>query len=138
MVRAELEGRDFIEQSSSGEKVQWVGCSEFNHAVELLLKGSLDPKKWPLPKGNDHCSMLIREFVLKCRGEWQIPVEDTEICHCRTVPTAVVDQAIVSGAHSPKIVSQWTTASTACGTCRPDVEKLIAYRLGRGPQTDSR
>jgi NAD(P)H-nitrite reductase large subunit len=50
------------------------------------------------------------------------------MCHCRVVTTAQVDRAVVAGCHSPREVSRETTASTSCGTCRPDVEAWIRFR----------
>lgn len=69
---------------------------------------------------------------MKARGDWDFPYKDIEICHCRMVPTEIVDQAIVAGANDPETVSRLTMASTSCGTCRPDVERILRYRLGDG------
>ena len=84
-----------------------------------------------LPQGNRPSDLLLRELILKARGEWHFPYEEEELCHCRAVPTAVVDQAICRGAQTPQKVSALTSASTACGTCRPNVEAIIKYRLQR-------
>ena len=94
------------------------------------LQGEL--KELPLPKGTDIASMLIREVILKAQGKWNFPYKETELCHCRAVLTETVDGAVLIGAHDAKTVSQWTSASTACGTCRPDVESIISYRLFLG------
>lgn len=86
---------------------------------------------WPLPTGQTHSEILLREVILKATGRWHYPYEHEELCHCRNIALKVVDAAIVSGAHDPETVSRLTSASTACGTCRLDVEKIIDYRLGR-------
>ncbi|MCB0386481.1 MAG: (2Fe-2S)-binding protein, partial [Bdellovibrionales bacterium] len=85
----------------------------------------------PLPEGSSTGAMLLREVILKAQGKWQYPYEHEELCHCRVVATSKVDAAILTGAHDPRDVSKQTSASTACGTCRPDVEAIIAYRLGK-------
>ena len=77
-----------------------------------------------------HAEIVIREFVMKLKGTWDYPYKDEEICHCRHVKTKTVDQAIVNGAHTHELASRWTGCSTACGTCKPDVEKIIKYRIG--------
>lgn len=77
----------------------------------------------------DHSSILLRELILRLRQEFKLPYDETELCHCRAVPTAVVDRAIVSGAHTVQAVARVTSAGTSCGTCKPDTEKLIEYRL---------
>lgn len=81
------------------------------------------------PTGVDSSSLLAREIFLKLRGEWNYPYTPEELCHCRAVPTAKVDQAVIHGAHTPERVSEQTSASTACGSCRFDVEAIIKYRL---------
>lgn len=94
------------------------------------LKGKL--QDLPLPTNHSPAGLLITEAILKLRGEWQPPYTEEEICHCRNVPLAVVDAAIVAGAHTPAKVSAWTSASTQCGTCRPDVEAYLRFRLRSG------
>ncbi len=84
-----------------------------------------------LPAGNSPFEILLREILLKMKGEWKFPYEQAEVCHCRMVSLEIVDSAIICGAHTPQKVSEWTSASTACGTCRPDVTAILAYRLAR-------
>ena len=83
----------------------------------------------PLPKGTSTAAILLREVLLKAQGRWEYPYAHEELCHCRVVQTQTVDRAIVTGAHTPEEVSRQTSASTACGTCRPDVEKILKFRL---------
>lgn len=87
------------------------------------LIGSL--KGLVLPQGASGPELMLRELLLKARGEWVVPYSDDELCHCRSIPTKVVHQAIIAGAHRPEEVSRWTSASTACGTCRKDVVSLL-------------
>lgn len=122
-------------------KFSGSGCSEFLHALEAfeaqvmklpkekrLLSGSSDFDVLVSP-GSDHVSMLIRELILRARNSFELPYKDVELCHCRAVPTEVVDRAIVSGCHTVQSVARMTSAGTSCGTCKPDTESLIAYRL---------
>lgn len=140
-IKVELEGRDFIEVQCQGEdpkapgpveKVSILGCSQFMDMMQTLRKSfGPDLKKWPLPEGQDHSSLLLREMILRLRGEWAFPYGEEELCHCRSVSAHTVDQAIIAGAHSTEVVSRQTNASTNCGTCRPEVQKIIDFRLGK-------
>ncbi len=144
-IRVGLEGRDEIavECAETGVSapgapmgavkfVSFVGCWDFMNMMQKMKKSfGADIAKWPVPQGQDHGSLLLREMVLKLRGEWQFPYEHAEICHCRSVATQLVDQAVIAGAHTPEVVTRQTSASTACGTCKPDVQKIIDYRLGK-------
>mgnify|MGYP001555212016 CR=1 FL=1 len=132
IFRAELKGRDLIEikVTAQGAKIHVVGCPEVLTLVKQFLQTHGDDcQKWPHPKGDGHADLLLREALMRLKGEWKLPYDQLEICHCRCVPTEVVDQAIVAGAHDTTTVSRRTSASTSCGTCRPDVQSLIDYRL---------
>lgn len=113
-------------------RLHGVGCTEF---LKLLrdwrpkLTGELDAV--PLPPGESHAAILLRELILKAQGKWDFPYKEEELCHCRAVLTSVVDAAIVGGCKTSAAVSRETSASTSCGTCRPDVEAILKYRLGR-------
>lgn len=93
------------------------------------LKGLL--KDLPLPTGTTAHEMAIREVILRIQEKWNPPYQQDEICHCRAVPTATVDLAICMGAHSVRKIREATSANTACGTCRPDVEALLNHRLNK-------
>lgn len=108
------------------------GCPELLKALvetRPTLKGRVS--ELPLPRGTGHAAILVRELILKARGEWKFPYTEEELCHCRAVPTAKVDQAIVGGCHTVFAVARQTSAGTSCGNCRYDTEQIIAYRLGR-------
>ncbi|MBK7963807.1 MAG: (2Fe-2S)-binding protein [Bdellovibrionales bacterium] len=132
-IRAEILGRDLIElkELPSGEQeVHFVGCAEFARQVsDLKLKYGLSPQDWVFTNDLNHNSLLLKEFILKCRGEWKVVYEAQELCHCRNVPTQAVEQAILCGARTSEQVSQWTSASTACGTCRSHVEEILRARI---------
>ncbi|MBL7688450.1 MAG: (2Fe-2S)-binding protein [Bdellovibrionaceae bacterium] len=106
------------------------GCSGFEQAARGLMAQINRDQSWPTVwTGADHAAILLRELVLRAVGRFQLPYQESELCHCRAVPTEVVDRAIISGCHSIESVARITSAGTSCGTCKPDTEKLIAYRL---------
>ena len=136
---AGLTARDHVRLSLSldGDQIvaahlRAVGCGELLNLVAAIrpqLRGNLGDLL--LPEGSGHAVLLLREVLLKAQGRWSFPYQEEELCHCRAVPTKKVDEAIVSGCHTPEDVSRATRASTSCGTCRPDVNAIINYRLGR-------
>lgn len=133
IVEVNIEGRDQIrfEKLDDQNKITFIGCQEFTHLIKSYrTQFGNDIFKWPLPSGQTHSEMVIREFIQKLKGTWEYPYQDEELCHCRHVKTKTVDQAILNGAHTHELASRWTGCSTACGTCKPDVEKIIKYRLG--------
>jgi len=132
-----IEGQDQLELTLTleGERIlssqfMVLGCPEFLTACrefKLQLKGDL--KTVPLPKGSSHSSMLLREALLRLRGDWECPYQEQELCHCRAVPLNVVDRAVVGGAHDVASVSRRTSAGTSCGSCQPDILRVINWRL---------
>lgn len=142
-LKVELDGRDCLEVECEGDdpsapgkmtKVKMLGCTEFLDLMQKMRRHfGVDIAQWPLPEGRDHSSILVREMILKLQGRWNFPYQHRELCHCRTVEAHVVDQAVIAGAHSTEVVSRQTSASTACGTCRPEVQKIIDYRLNKQP-----
>lgn len=91
------------------------------------IKGALNGLM--APSGNSIAAMMLHEGISRLQGKWNPPIPDEEICHCRNVLFKTIDQAIVAGAHTSEKVSAWTSASTACGTCRPSVESHLRFRL---------
>ena len=109
-----------------------VGCPELLRALEAWRPRLLgEPAQWPLPEATSHAELLVREAILRVRGEWSPPLEGAELCHCRAVPAREVDLAIVRGARDAAAVGLATGAGMQCGTCRPDIRESLEYRLGR-------
>lgn len=129
-VIAELISQDYLEANTEdASHLKVVGCQEVLQLIrQFQASYGRDLSVWPLPTGEAHSEMLLRELLLKRMGKWEFPYQHVELCHCRAVTAEKVDQMIVAGAQTPAQVSRLTMASTACGTCRPDVEKIIQYR----------
>ena len=127
-ITVELEGRDLIEVD--GNKVRFRGCSELMLLMKQMKKEhGPQIRQWPAPEGATHSQLLLKEMILKLANKWSYPFKEAEVCHCRNVSCRTVDQAIIAGAHTTGVVSRQTSASTACGICRPDVQNMIDYRL---------
>jgi nitrite reductase (NADH) large subunit len=56
----------------------------------------------------------------------QIP-DDTRICDCNAVSKAQIVDAVLSGAVSLRAVSDKTRACTGCGSCRPEVRRIVEF-----------
>lgn len=123
-LELEIQGDQIVRGSLRG-----VGCLSFLKTLQewrAKLKGPLASLE--VPHGSEHGAILLREAILKAQNKWNFPYADPELCHCRAVPTAKVDAAILAGCHTVTSLMQATSAGTSCGTCRPDLEKVLAYR----------
>ncbi len=52
--------------------------------------------------------------------------DSARICDCNGVSKAQIVEAVLSGARSVQAVCDVTRASTGCGSCRPEVEAIVA------------
>jgi bacterioferritin-associated ferredoxin len=130
IICVEIPGRDRIEYDAKNpQSLKVIGCFQLQALIRTLQSTGSDVAKWKIPLGDSHSDLLVRELILRSRGEWEFPVQEAETCHCRAVPTHTIDQAIICGAHSIDKVRRLTSANTACGTCFPEVEKILNYRL---------
>lgn len=137
-AKAEIPSREWVEfeveLSPEGRvtEVRWrawgchtlIGTAE--EAAHRIKTQMLEGFSWP---GHSHSDLLITEIMDRLKAGFNPPYKGEEVCHCRKIQAEKIDEAIVLGAHTPEKVTAWTTASSGCGTCRPDVEKMIAFRL---------
>jgi bacterioferritin-associated ferredoxin len=107
------------------------GCLETVNKFKYLAQTckTISILTWPIPTEKSHSDMLIRELLLKVRGLWDFPYKDEELCHCRLVPTVVVDQAVLAGAHTTPQIIAATGAGSACSACQVNIDKITQYRL---------
>lgn len=120
-----------VDENGNFQGMNVIGCWNFLQLAQTYktYKGQ-SVQSLSLPAGSSYYELLMKEVILRAQGKWNYPYKEKELCHCRMVDTEVVDQNILRGAHTPEQVSRLTTASTACGTCRPTVEDIISYRVG--------
>lgn len=96
-------------------------------------------RDWPVPNQKNleqknlssadrRAHLLMQELILKARGEWNLPYAGEMVCTCRGVSSESINHAITAKACTTEDVSNWTTASTSCTTCKGKVEELIKYR----------
>jgi bacterioferritin-associated ferredoxin len=108
------------------------GCPEMLATMQAWRpKLSGDLKNLGLPQGDSHSEILLREAILKAKGEWDFPYKEEELCHCRAIATSKVDAAIIGGCRSVRAIARETSAGTSCGSCRVETEAIINYRLGK-------
>lgn len=65
------------------------------------------------------------------------PNDEDLICFCHGVPAGEIREAIRNGAKCLKDIKEKTRASTGCGGCTPECERLLAEmaeKLGKAGQ----
>lgn len=133
-ITVSLENRDRLEVTCESDGtitgIKATGCLDLLNKVKSLKSLLPTPAKnlFVFPDQN-HSTLLINEALLKIIGKWAYPYKDAELCHCRAIPLAKVDAAIVAGFHTVEEIAEQTSAGTACGSCRSDTQACISYRL---------
>lgn len=136
-IKVEVKDREWLEfnfQIEQGRiksaKVLAQGCLPLIHAAQKAAQSfegqNVSDLKWA--QTDEHWDQMILEAISRLQGCYELPYKEAELCHCRKVPTAVVNDAILLGAHTPEKVKAWTGASGGCGTCRSDVTNMIEFR----------
>jgi assimilatory nitrate reductase catalytic subunit len=94
-------------------------------AFVVAIDRPLPPRDWLAERfGDESLTPLDRANVLLGR----LPgVEDQGplVCACRSVGTKTIEEAIRGGCHSPDAVGDVTSAGTQCGSCRPEIARMI-------------
>lgn len=92
-----------------------------------------------LPDNKIHCSVLgdkairaaINDYFRKSKQEYRIVKDEAKVvCECLNVTDHEIEDAVLEGKHTFDEVQKVTKCGTACGACKPRIEKLIKqYKL---------
>jgi assimilatory nitrate reductase catalytic subunit len=92
--------------------------------------GALPPRDWlaelfaaPALSAQDRAALLIG------RAPGRPADASPLVCACRNVRAAAIGKAIDAGARDVDAVAETTGAGTNCGSCRPEIARLIAAAL---------
>ncbi len=90
-----------------------------------------NPAAWPVLEFlENEDDLLVNEFILKCKSAFKLAYDHAELCHCRMISAEKVFAAIKQGCRTVDDIGRTTLAGTGCGSCRPDIEKLLTqFRL---------
>ena len=114
------------------EKQSWqvVGGFDLIQLVQALYNQNIQRiQDFPEPQGLSSSVLLLKELILRVKGQWVEGDQDMEVCHCRKISEAAIDRAILLGAHNLEKVRKRTSANTGCGACMADVQSLISKRV---------
>ena len=131
-IVVELDGCDRLELLIENEKysLKVIGCTKLLQLLsQLKYQFGSDVKLWVLPEGSNHELMLVRELILKAKGDWNYPYQHEELCHCRMVPTDKVLNVIKQNCFTTGDIARTTMAGTGCGSCKKDSEALLQELL---------
>ncbi|WP_374660606.1 molybdopterin-dependent oxidoreductase [Phenylobacterium sp.] len=119
----------YEDPSAGSLREAFMEGERLDRVLFATTSGALPPRDWlaelftaPALSGQDRAALLIG----RAPGR---PVDASPlVCACRNVRAAVIDKAIAAGAREIDAIAEATGAGTNCGSCRPEIARLLAAR----------
>lgn len=92
-------------------------------AVPAVTQAFIDGVPLPLLRSD----LLFPQFVDPVPSSVDQMPDHTRICDCNAVTKAQLVEAVLAGATSVRSVCECTRAGTGCGSCRPEVQRVIDF-----------
>jgi assimilatory nitrate reductase catalytic subunit len=117
----------YEDPATGGVREAFLTGGRLERVVFLTASGRLPPRDWLAElfivqalSATDRAALLIG------RAPGAAMESGPPVCACRNVRAGRIEAAIAAGAASVDAVSEVTTAGTVCGSCRPEIARLIA------------
>jgi len=108
----------------------WIAGGRLERLLFITCTGGLPPRDWLAELfAVEELSPMNRALLLVGRAPGQ-PIETGPIvCACRGVRQAKIEAAIAEGCGSVDAVSEATAAGSSCGSCRPEIARLLSQSV---------
>jgi assimilatory nitrate reductase catalytic subunit len=125
----------FEDEARGGRRDALLINGRLEHVLCVTVGGKLPPRDWLVElfaarriSPEDRASLLIG----RAPGR---PIEvGPVVCACRNIRSTRILAAIVAGAKIIEEVGEATTAGTVCGSCRPEIARLLTANTRREAQ----
>jgi assimilatory nitrate reductase catalytic subunit len=120
----------FEDPGTQSLREAFVAGERLDRVLFTTASGTLPPRKWLCELlAADALSALDRAALLVGRAPGRVPDRGPLVCACRGVRSAAIQTAIDCGATDVDAVGETTGAGSACGSCRPEIARLLAGSL---------
>ncbi|HJV43382.1 molybdopterin-dependent oxidoreductase [Caulobacter sp.] len=115
------------EDPATGARRQaWVEEGRLVAVLYMTTTGRLPPRDWLVELfGEEILTAEARAPLLFGRPPGAPVDKGPMVCACLKVGAKTVDAAIAAGANTPDAVGAATGAGTNCGSCRPEIARMI-------------
>jgi assimilatory nitrate reductase catalytic subunit len=119
----------FEDQSAGSLREAYVGGERLERLLFTTVAGVLPPRDWLAALFEaDLLEPLQRAALLVGRAPGAAVALAPLICTCLNVRADAIAAAIEGGAPSVDAIGEATGAGTSCGSCRPELRRLLASR----------
>ncbi len=116
----------YEDPSAGSLREAFMDGERLDRVLFATTSGALPPREWlaelfaaPALSAQDRAALLIG------RAPGRQADASPLVCACRSVRAAAIGQAIDAGARDVDAVAETTGAGTNCGSCRPEIARLI-------------
>jgi len=115
------------EDAASGARRQaWIDNGRLVAVLFMTTGGRLPARDWLAELfAEDALSAEVRSTLLFGRAPGAAADKGPTVCACLKVGAKTVEAAIAAGARTPDAVGKATGAGTNCGSCRPEIARMI-------------
>ena len=117
----------FEDASAGSLREAYLAGEALDRVLFTAASGALPPRDWLAELfAKDALSALDRTALLIGRAPGRVVESAPLVCACRGVRADRIGAAIEAGAGSVDAVSEATGAGSSCGSCRPEIVRIIA------------
>jgi assimilatory nitrate reductase catalytic subunit len=121
----------FEDVATGSLREAWLNGERLHRVVFLTTSGRLPPRDWLAQLfAAGALSAADRMALLIGRQPGVIAETGPVVCACRGLRAGRIETAIAEGCASVDEIGEATGAGAACGSCRPEIARLIATAKG--------
>lgn len=109
-------------------RLAWVAGDRLTRVLFMTTSGTLPPRDWLIELFDGPLASEARATLLFGRPPGPVIDAGPMVCACLRVGARAIDAAIAAGAASVDAVSATTGAGTNCGSCRPELVRMITAK----------
>lgn len=117
----------YEDAATGARRDAWLRDGRLVAVLYITISGRLPPRDWLAELfAQPELSQDARSALLFGRPPGAPVDKGPLVCACLKVGARAVQAAIIAGAGSPDAVGAATGAGTNCGSCRPEIARMIA------------
>jgi assimilatory nitrate reductase catalytic subunit len=119
----------YEDAATGGVREAFLAGERLDRVVLFTASGRLPPRDW-LTRLFAAATLSAEDRAALLIGRAPGPVIDAGplVCACRDVRSSPIEHAIAAGAADLDQVAEATTAGSVCGSCRPEIQRMISAR----------
>jgi assimilatory nitrate reductase catalytic subunit len=119
----------YEDAATGGVREAFLAGERLDRVVFFTASGRLPPRDWLAGLfGAATLSAQDRAALLVGRAPGRVIDAGPLVCACRNVGATPIEHALAAGATDLDAVAEATTAGSVCGSCRPEIQRMISAR----------